>query len=220
MSSFCRQSPCQQLSSYVATWPSIVGSSKRKRTSSVCLRASERRRRMRNRKKLIRTLFMLVCIYALCWFPLYSLNTFDFFFPHTRSSVIPTLVTVVLSHVNCLINPLIYAYGLPGFKQALRRFLGIRSATVKSPQLYNNMTSHVPVNSQRYKDLSTNAVRGYIVDCARKSSKTQSLCALAQSMDSVETFLTPIYDSHKRQLQPINESSISLLDNNGNNMEK
>lgn len=71
------------------------------------LRASERRRRMRNRRKLIKTLLMLVCIYLLCWCPLYLLNTIDFYFPNMRTSSIPTLATVVLSHVNCAINPLI-----------------------------------------------------------------------------------------------------------------
>lgn len=199
---------------YSAIYRRII---KEEKNIKCLLRASERRRRMRNRRKLIRTLFMLVIIYAICWFPLYLLNTFDWFFPNNRTSSIPTLATVVLSHVNCAVNPLIYSYGLPGFKQALRRFLGIRSATVKSPQLYNNM-SHVPVNSQRYKDMST--VRGYIVDCARKSSKSPSLFT-GQSIDSVDTFLTPLNDSHKRshqQLQAINEaSSVSMFSNNNNN---
>jgi hypothetical protein len=97
--------------------------------------------------------------------------------------------------------------------------LGIRSAIVKSPQLYGN--SHAAHNSQRYKDLSTGVVRGYIVDCAtRKYSKSPSICQMGHSIDSVDTFLTPVYESHKRKLNPINESSVSLLDNNGNIAEK
>jgi hypothetical protein len=180
------------------------------------LRASERRRRMRNRRKLIRTLFMLVCIYMLCWCPLYLLNTFDFYFPNVRTSSIPTLATVVLSHVNCAINPLIYAYGLPGFKQALRRFFGIRSATVKVP-IIGNMSSHLPATSQRLRE--SGVVRSYLVDCTRKKSPS-SICTMGQSAESVETFLTPVYDSHRRQLQPIHESSISLFENNANSTEK
>ncbi|KAI6242732.1 hypothetical protein M3Y99_00179500 [Aphelenchoides fujianensis] len=39
-------------------------------------------------------------------FPLYLLNTFDYFLPARRpSSPVPTLITVVISHCNCLINP-------------------------------------------------------------------------------------------------------------------
>ncbi|KAI6184013.1 G-PROTEIN-RECEP-F1-2 domain-containing protein [Aphelenchoides bicaudatus] len=199
---------------YIAIYRRIK---KEEKSVKSLLRASERRRRMRNRRKLIRTLFMLVCIYVLCWCPLYSLNTYDFFFPGTRKSVIPTLATVVLSHVNCAINPLIYAFGLPGFKQTLRRFFGIRSATVKIPG--GGMTSHLPATSQRLRE--SGVVRSYIVDCTRKNSKSpSSICHMGQSVDSVETFLTPVCDSYRRQLQPIHESSISFFENNGSALEK
>jgi hypothetical protein len=151
----------------------------------------------------------------LCWCPLYLLNTLDFYFPNLRTSSIPTLATVVLSHVNCAINPLIYAHGVPGFKQALRRFLGIHSATVKIP--IGGMTSHLPATSQRLRE--SGVVRSYLVDCTRKKSPS-SICQMGQSVDSVETFLTPVCDSNRRQLQPIDESSISLFDNNANTVEK
>ncbi|EPB70338.1 hypothetical protein ANCCEY_10561 [Ancylostoma ceylanicum] len=38
-----------------------------------------------------------------------------------------TLWAVVLSHMSCALNPLIYAYGMPGFKKALREFFNIHT---------------------------------------------------------------------------------------------
>ncbi|TKR89582.1 hypothetical protein L596_013662 [Steinernema carpocapsae] len=92
------------------------------------LRASERERRMNSRRKLIRILLILVLTYAICWYPLYLLNSIDLFFtsPNSTSPSL-TLAAVVLSHVSCAVNPLIYAYGMPGFKHALREFFRMRN---------------------------------------------------------------------------------------------
>ncbi|KAI1727516.1 7 transmembrane receptor (rhodopsin family) domain-containing protein [Ditylenchus destructor] len=89
------------------------------------LRASERQRRIHKRRKLVRILLILVLTYAFCWYPLYLLNTADFFLPADlfHSGPTATLLTVLLSHLNCSLNPLIYAYGVPGFKRSLKRFL-------------------------------------------------------------------------------------------------
>uniref|UniRef100_A0AC34FS12 G-protein coupled receptors family 1 profile domain-containing protein n=1 Tax=Panagrolaimus sp. ES5 TaxID=591445 RepID=A0AC34FS12_9BILA len=89
------------------------------------LRASERQRRIHNRRKLIRILLILVITYAVCWYPLYLINTVDLYFPQYHSTKEMTLFSVVLSHFGCAVNPIIYAYGMPGFKQALRKFFHI-----------------------------------------------------------------------------------------------
>ncbi|CAJ0586882.1 unnamed protein product, partial [Mesorhabditis spiculigera] len=93
----------------------------------------EKERRMANRRKLIRTLLILVFTYGVCWYPLYLINTWDFLFPTMASGPLPTLSTVVLSHVSCALNPLIYAYGMPGFKKALRAFFNPRNGKVPYP---------------------------------------------------------------------------------------
>lgn len=80
------------------------------------LRASERQRRINTRRKLIRILLILVLTYAICWYPLYLINTADLFLPpqfHAGRTI--TLAAVVLSHLNCALNPLIYAYGVKNF---------------------------------------------------------------------------------------------------------
>ncbi|GMT13921.1 hypothetical protein PFISCL1PPCAC_5218, partial [Pristionchus fissidentatus] len=82
---------------------------------------NERERRMNGRRKLIRILLILVSTYAICWYPLYIMNTMAFFLPpslHPSASM--QLCAVVLSHLSCALNPVIYAYGMPGFKKVLR----------------------------------------------------------------------------------------------------
>ncbi|WKX94494.1 hypothetical protein Q1695_011627 [Nippostrongylus brasiliensis] len=90
------------------------------------LRKSERDRRMHGRRRLIRILLILVVSYGICWYPLYIINTIDYFLPRFSIAEL-TLWAVVLSHVSCALNPLIYAYGMPGFKKALREFFNIRT---------------------------------------------------------------------------------------------
>uniref|UniRef100_A0A7E4ZTK9 G_PROTEIN_RECEP_F1_2 domain-containing protein n=1 Tax=Panagrellus redivivus TaxID=6233 RepID=A0A7E4ZTK9_PANRE len=106
------------------------------------LRASERQRRINNRRKLIRILLILVITYAVCWYPLYLVNTVDFYFPQYRSTKEMVLATVVLSHFGCAINPIIYAYGMPGFKHALRAFFRI-GGTISTGQMSYNRASTI-----------------------------------------------------------------------------
>ncbi|KAF8360460.1 ador-1 [Pristionchus pacificus] len=82
---------------------------------------NERERRMNGRRKLIRILLILVSTYAICWYPLYIMNTMAFYLPvNLHPSPGMQLCAVVLSHLSCAINPVIYAYGMPGFKKVLR----------------------------------------------------------------------------------------------------
>ncbi|CAK5071033.1 unnamed protein product [Meloidogyne enterolobii] len=109
------------------------------------LRASERQRRISVRRKLIRILLILVLTYAFCWYPLYLINTVDLFLPPTyHPGQMTTLFAVVLSHLNCALNPLIYAYGMPGFKHSLRRFLPakVKNTCTQQPVSTNNV-NHV-----------------------------------------------------------------------------
>ncbi|GMS83848.1 hypothetical protein PENTCL1PPCAC_6023 [Pristionchus entomophagus] len=87
---------------------------------------NERERRMNGRRKLIRILLILVSTYAICWYPLYIMNTMAYLLPPSlHPSANMQLCAVVLSHLSCAINPVIYAYGMPGFKKALRAFFNM-----------------------------------------------------------------------------------------------
>ncbi|VDN55465.1 unnamed protein product [Dracunculus medinensis] len=105
------------------------------------LNGRERQRRVRGRRKLITILLIIVLAYLICWYPLYLINTVEFFFHEYRSATWLTLSAVVLSHVSCGINPLIYAYGMPGFKEALRNYF--KTAMLKAEQM-----SHILRNSK------------------------------------------------------------------------
>ncbi|VDM27477.1 unnamed protein product [Toxocara canis] len=118
------------------------------------LRGRERERRIRSRRKLIRVLLMLVLTYSICWYPLYLLNTVDLFFTQYHSTTAMTLSAVVLSHFSCAINPLIYAYGMPGFKQALRQFFCL-TTNDKNYQNSTYVCSAITTNKTRSISVDT-----------------------------------------------------------------
>ncbi|KJH51242.1 hypothetical protein DICVIV_02607 [Dictyocaulus viviparus] len=64
-------------------------------------------------------------LFIVCYrYPLYVINLIDYFWPKFSIAEM-TLWTVVLSHMSCGLNPLIYAYGMPGFKKAFRELFNI-----------------------------------------------------------------------------------------------
>uniref|UniRef100_A0A914RUI8 G-protein coupled receptors family 1 profile domain-containing protein n=1 Tax=Parascaris equorum TaxID=6256 RepID=A0A914RUI8_PAREQ len=83
----------------------------------------ERERRIRNRRKLIRILLILVLIYIICLYPLYLLHILSLFFNEFHTNTTIRFFAIILSHFSCALNPLIFAYGMPCFKQALRQCL-------------------------------------------------------------------------------------------------
>jgi len=111
------------------------------------LRASERQRRISVRRKLIRILLILVLTYAFCWYPLYLINTVDLFLPPTyHPGQMTTLFAVVLSHLNCALNPLIYAYGVKN-----QKFLAKFNKLFKSDaRLQAFLTPFLASQSQKY----------------------------------------------------------------------
>ncbi|KAK6734571.1 hypothetical protein RB195_018017 [Necator americanus] len=70
--------------------------------------------------------FTKVVDYRYLVYPLYIINSIDYFWPEFSIAAM-TLWAVVLSHMSCALNPLIYAYGMPGFKKALREFFRIHT---------------------------------------------------------------------------------------------
>uniref|UniRef100_A0A914CNB4 G-protein coupled receptors family 1 profile domain-containing protein n=1 Tax=Acrobeloides nanus TaxID=290746 RepID=A0A914CNB4_9BILA len=120
------------------------------------LRVAERQKRIMKRRKLLRIMIILVTTYAVTWYPLYIINTIDLFFPEYHSTAAITLAAVVLSHVSCAVNPLIYAYGVPGFQHALRQFfrIGPKSETTAFPSCVVPQSKTFDVHSQLYRDVS------------------------------------------------------------------
>ncbi|KAK2506607.1 hypothetical protein MC885_000173 [Smutsia gigantea] len=77
-----------------------------------------------------KSLAIIVGLFALCWLPLHIINCFTFFCP-ACSHAPPWLMylTIILSHTNSVVNPLIYAYRIREFRQTFRKI--IRSHTLR-----------------------------------------------------------------------------------------
>ncbi|CAJ0606470.1 unnamed protein product [Cylicocyclus nassatus] len=80
-----------------------------------------------------------------------------------------TLWAVVLSHMSCALNPLIYAYGMPGFKKALREFFNISNTDqTNTGVFYSNYlrSSGVPKSQASLE----NRLKRYPTETLRKIS--------------------------------------------------
>lgn len=136
------------------------------------LRASEREKRLRQRKGIIRSLVLVVVAFFVCWYPLYTINSIHFFFPHVHSHHAITLSAVVMSHFNCALNPVIYAFGLPGFKQVLRR----RCLSAHAGHLTNYATSHYsPTFSVRHKDSNQASMRLRVLNASHSTRSSPAV---------------------------------------------
>uniref|UniRef100_T1J2N5 G-protein coupled receptors family 1 profile domain-containing protein n=1 Tax=Strigamia maritima TaxID=126957 RepID=T1J2N5_STRMM len=73
--------------------------------------------------KAAKNLFIIVTFFVFCWIPLYTINCVQAF---CRSCWVPMELmsfTIVLSHANSACNPLVYAWHLKDFREAMRRCL-------------------------------------------------------------------------------------------------
>lgn len=70
-------------------------------------------------------LFIIVVFFMLCWIPLYTLNTINAFCTECQRRV-PQLLSdllIILSHLNSVGSPFLYAFHMKDFREALRRLL-------------------------------------------------------------------------------------------------
>ena len=68
-------------------------------------------------------LFIIVVFFMLCWIPLYTLNTIKAFCPHCESPRLLLDLFIILSHLNSVGSPFLYAFHMKDFREALRRLL-------------------------------------------------------------------------------------------------
>ena len=69
----------------------------------------------RSKGKLFKCLTLIFILFILCWPPLYILNCIIVWSPATHGNSAFLLFSIVLSHVNSFIIPIIYATHQPGF---------------------------------------------------------------------------------------------------------
>ncbi|XP_012536943.1 adenosine receptor A2b isoform X2 [Monomorium pharaonis] len=83
-----------------------------------CLGAARKRE-----VKATQNLSRIVVFFIVCWFPLYTINCVMAFCPHCEVDDFFMKFCIILSHINSVGNPLLYAYHLKDFRIALKNFV-------------------------------------------------------------------------------------------------
>ncbi|XP_052873701.1 adenosine receptor A2a [Anopheles cruzii] len=110
------------------------------------LRAAQRRE-----VKATQNLSIIVLFFMVCWMPLHTINCIMAFCPDCQICGAVMLFVITLSHLNSAINPLLYAYHLKDFRDALRRLLLSmvgREASAPPQQDFINCISQIAVQQQ------------------------------------------------------------------------
>ncbi|CAG2163129.1 unnamed protein product [Oppiella nova] len=68
-------------------------------------------------------LFIIVVFFMFCWIPLYTLNTIHAFCEECQVSKNVVDLMIILSHLNSVGSPFLYAFHMKDFREALRRLL-------------------------------------------------------------------------------------------------
>ncbi|XP_037090841.1 adenosine receptor A2b-like [Pollicipes pollicipes] len=80
----------------------------------------------RKEVKAAKNLSIIVLFFMVCWFPLYTINCINAFCPSCAVPLQLTNFTIILSHANSALNPLLYAYNLKDFRRALYSLVCVR----------------------------------------------------------------------------------------------
>ncbi|XP_015603170.1 adenosine receptor A2b [Cephus cinctus] len=73
--------------------------------------------------KATQNLSRIVIFFIICWFPLYTINCVEAFCPDCKVNDVFLNFCIILSHLNSVGNPLLYAYHLKDFRAALKNFM-------------------------------------------------------------------------------------------------
>ncbi|KAI4476551.1 hypothetical protein M0802_014857 [Mischocyttarus mexicanus] len=72
--------------------------------------------------KATQNLSHIVIFFIICWFPLYTINCVMAFCPRCEVNEFFMNLCIILSHLNSVGNPLLYAYHLKDFREALKNY--------------------------------------------------------------------------------------------------
>ena len=81
---------------------------------------NQRRRNMERNIKLSNTLFIMISLSLICWLPATVTYTLPTWCQNCISRIV-LLVTIVLYMANSIVNPVVYCYRMPIFKEELKR---------------------------------------------------------------------------------------------------
>ncbi|XP_036138704.1 adenosine receptor A2b isoform X1 [Monomorium pharaonis] len=97
-----------------------LGDNHRQTTKTVLCRLGAVRKR---EIKAIQNLFSIVIFFIICWFPLHTVNCVIAFCPQCEINDFLINFCIVLSHINSVGNPFLYAYHLKDFRIAIKKFI-------------------------------------------------------------------------------------------------
>lgn len=63
--------------------------------------------------------FLVLFLFMVCWMPIHIINCILLFCPHCDVPMSMTLCTILLSHANSALNPILYAYRMRSFRHTL-----------------------------------------------------------------------------------------------------
>jgi len=100
--------------------------------------------------KATQNLSIIVMFFMICWIPLYTINCIKAFCPDCYVPLQVTFFSIILSHLNSAVNPLLYAYHLRDFRAAMKNLL-LRMCGFQVPQTQdlNGRASIISVQQQR-----------------------------------------------------------------------
>ncbi|KAK0079535.1 hypothetical protein PV325_001095 [Microctonus aethiopoides] len=110
--------------------------------------------------KATQNLSRIVIFFIMCWFPLYTINCIEAFCHNCNVNSFITDCSIILSHLNSVGNPVLYAYHLKDFRVALKNFIYHFIFWNKST---NKSTNNISVrrtstmNNQKHPRCSLNA---------------------------------------------------------------
>ncbi|XP_020299399.1 adenosine receptor A2b isoform X2 [Pseudomyrmex gracilis] len=152
--------------------------------------------------KATQNLSRIVLFFIICWFPLYTINCVMAFCPNCEVNDFFMKFCIILSHINSVGNPLLYAYHLKDFRAALKNFairLFFPKSDVKSSvisviqdrgslvgsqrQLQRQLSGYPQSRSQR------SSLLRQVIDDTRKTGRSYSE-RRASSIREKETQLT------------------------------
>nr|XP_055069892.1 adenosine receptor A1-like [Misgurnus anguillicaudatus] len=85
--------------------------------------AAESRCFLQKEQRLASSLALVLVLFAICWFPLYIMNSLSYFYPSLNIPPLVVHIGILLVHGNSAVNPIVYAFKVPKIKTAYKNIL-------------------------------------------------------------------------------------------------
>ncbi|XP_070157254.1 LOW QUALITY PROTEIN: adenosine receptor A2b [Polyergus mexicanus] len=131
--------------------------------------------------KATQNLSRIVLFFIVCWFPLYTINCVKAFCPKCEVNDLLMNFCIILSHINSVGNPLLYAYHLKDFRIALKNFV------------WRLLSQHSDVKSSVISVIND---RGSLVG-SRRQHQAQRLSDFPQSRSQRSSMLRQVLDNKR-----------------------